>query len=302
VSDLESLDLTATPHLTEEKPDREGLPSSYRMRADTHYVDLLTSRREVRAHAEPRTEPTMVADPRAATTGRGSEPPERGGAGEPRNRRGDRVLDQLADDLATLQSAVVLIAGERSALARRVGVDLIHSHAWRASWLLRAHQILEGQRPAQMRPHPIGPIFQQIRDGLDAECRLTGSQLHVSVCDWNEVVDVDEDGLAAGVTGAVLATLGLSGDREALSVRISATVTGGELSAIEVTQDTVRVGPMLSGRFFDMSWIDRPGGRTASLGAAIAHAIGHRLGGDVVFFASDRSGSTIRFTFHHAVR
>jgi hypothetical protein len=241
------------------------------MRADAHYVDQLTSRRTERPQAEPRREPV-----------------DRDVVSEPRYRRGDRVLAELSADIATIYSAAELLAAETSPVARRVSLDLIRSHAWRASWLFRAHQILDGAHRPHMRPRPIGPILAQVRDGLAPECRLTGSTLTVHVADWNAVVDADEAGLVAGITGAVLATLGLAADGDGLTIRVTATVADGELRTIEITQEGVRVGTASA---------DRPNNWTASLGATVAKSVAHLFGGETAFLASDKRGSTVRLTF-----
>ena len=328
MSETEPLEITsAASPAADKKPEREGLPSAYRMRADAHYVDQLTTRRAERAHLDtpradgspkseyharpdsrPRSEsgsrpdggqrpdnPGFDSGPRIDT--RRTDVGDREGAGEPRHRRGNRVLVQLSEDIATIQSVAAVLAGETSGVARRVSVDLIRSHAWRAGWLFRAHQILEGLHRAHVRPRPIGPMLAQLREALTPECRLTGSSLVVQTADWNATVDVDEDGLVAGIAGAVFATLGLAGDDDGLTISVIATVADGELRAVEVTQDTVQVGAVLGSRFLDASWGDRPGGWTAGLGATVARSVAHLAGGETLFLASDKRGSTIRFTF-----
>ena len=238
------------------------------MRADAHYVDQLTSRRGERAGAEaPRVDNQTRAEGQ---------------------RRGDRVLAELSADIATIYSSVELLTGETSPVARRVSLDLIRAHAWRAGWLFRAHQILDGAHRPHVRPRPIGPILAQVRDGLAAECRLTGSTLTVQVADWNAVVDADEAGLVAGISGAVLATLGLAADGDGLTIRVTATIADGELRTVDITQDTVQVGTASP---------DRPSNWTASLGATVAKSVAHMCGGETAFLAGDRRGSTVRLTF-----
>jgi len=304
VSETEPIEITsvASP-AADQKPEREGLPSAYRMRADAHYVDQLTTRRAERAHLDtpkadgsPKPDHNPRPDSGPRTNRRRTDVADREGAEEPRHRRGNRVLAQLSEDIATIQSVATILAGQSSAVARRVSVDLIRSHAWRASWLFRAHQILEGLHRAHVRPRPIGPMLTGIREGLTPECRLTGSSLAVHISDWNATVDVDEDGLVAGIAGAVLATLGLAGDNDSLTINVTATVADGELRLVEVTQDTVQVGGA-AGRFLDGSCVDSPGGWTASLGATVAKSVAHLAGGETVFLAGDKRGSTVRFTF-----
>ena len=79
--------------------------------------------------------------------------------------------------------------------------------------------------------------------------------------------------------------------------RVTAAVAAGELRAIEVTQDDVAVPATASSRFLDPGWHDRPGGWIAGLGAQVARAVAQQHGGDLVFLAADRRGSTIRFGF-----
>jgi hypothetical protein len=277
------------------KSEREGLPASYRMRADAHYVDQLTSRRGERAERgatdAPRgrkTEPAPEADQPAA------EPRERR---DLRERRGDRVLAQMAEDLATIESAAVLLASDPSPAARRVSVDLVRSHAWRASFLMKAHAMLEGGIRGAIRPRPIGTLLAQVRDGFAPECRLATFALHVHTPDWNALVSVDDAAIVTGITGAVIATLSLVGPPEGLTIKITAAVGGGDLRAIEVAQDEVGVGTASALRFFDPSWSDRPGGWTAALAAAAARAAVQGHGGEAAFLPAGKRGTTIRLTF-----
>src|SRR6185436_2725552 len=99
------------------KPDREGLPPGYRMRADAHYVEHLTARRGDKA----------VPDAAARFP---SELPDRQEARD----RTERLFTQLSEDIATIESAIAALAGDASRMARRVNADLIKSEVWRAGW------------------------------------------------------------------------------------------------------------------------------------------------------------------------
>ena len=253
-----------------EKIEREGLPPGYRMRADAHYVENLASRRD-RGAAE---------GPRATDS-----------------QRSDRLLDQLAEDLDTIESAAQALATDGARVARRVNTDLIKSQVWRASWALRSHALLSGRYRARLRPRPIGFLLGQIRSGWAAECRLANVKLDVETSDWNAVVAVDEQSLVAGVNGAVIATLGLIGDTDEVSLTLQATSSSGQLRAIDLVQADVLVTPSEGGRFFDASWVDRPGGWLAGLGAAVARAAAQQHGGDAVFLTDEEIGSTVRMQF-----
>jgi hypothetical protein len=261
------------------KQEREGLPPGYRMRADAHYVEHLTSRRGEKGASEAA---------RAL-----SELPDRQ---ETRDRT-EKLFTQLSEDIATIESAIAALAGDASRMARRVNVDLIKSQAWRAGWALRARAILEGRHRAQMRPRPLAFLLGHVRSGWAAECRLSGITLDVHASDWNAVVAVDEQSLIAGLNGALVSTLGVIGQADGATVTVAATAAGGELKAIDVVQDEVLVAPSDGGRFFDPSWTDRPGGWFAGFGAATARAVAHQHGGEAVFLAGEHHGSTVRLQF-----
>ncbi len=264
---------------THAKAEREGLPPGYRMRADAHYVDQLSRRSERDA---PRGASSIDADVEAGA--------------DARDRRGERLLAQVSEEIASIATAANLLTGEGSSLARRLSVDLIRAQAWRASWLLRAHAMLEGGTRGHARPKPIGALLEQMRQGLAPECRLAGVTLQLQASDWNTSVTVDESAIVAGVTGAFVATLGVLGHVEGAVVRIAVDASAGELRAIEVIQDEVTASPALGLRFFDPTWTDRPGGFAAMIGALSARASAQQHGGGATLLMGDRRGTTVRLT------
>lgn len=265
------------------RQEREGLPASYRMRADAHYVEQLGSRRE-RA-------------PEASRANGAADGFDRDAAPDQRDRRSDRVMGQLSEEIAAIVSAAGLLTADGAPLARRISADLIRAHAWRAQWLLRASTVLDGRHRGQTRPRPVGMLLEQIRQGLAAECRLAGVTLHLHATDWNAVVAVDEQAVVTGITGAVLATLGVIGEAEGTIVRVTVESSGGELRGVEIAQDDVSVSATASVRFFDASWADRPGGWTAGLAAQAVRSIAQQLGGSAVFSgANERRGTAIRLS------
>ena len=269
------------------KPDREGLPSSYKMRADAHYVDQLTTRRS---------EPPLADAPR--TPKRGGDPVVRE-AREVRDGRGEQqVLAQLLEEIGTINASAAMLAGDASALSRRANVDALRAHAWRAAWLLRAHALVDGAHHGQIKVRQVGALLAQVRDGFAPECRLAGLTMQVTAADWHAGVAIDETALVTGITGAVLATLAFLPDPSGSVLAISATTLANELRALEVSQDEVAIPPAVSSVFFDPSWPERPGGWLAALGAASLKAAAQLHGGDVVFMAGARRGSTIRLNVH----
>jgi hypothetical protein len=214
-----------------------------------------------------------------------------------RERRAEKAFTQLAEDVASIESAAAVLAGDVSPMTRRANVDVIVAQAWRASWLLRAIALLDSSHRRHQRSRQLGFILTQVCDRLAAECRLTGFTLAVHASDWNAAVSVDEPALVTGLTGAVFGTLGVVGRSDGVTIRLSASASAGELRSVDVTQDDVMVGPSIASRFFDPLWSERPGGWVAGLGASAARAVAQQQGGSAVFLAGERRGTTIRLTF-----
>jgi hypothetical protein len=264
------------------RADREGLPTGYRMRADAHYVDSLTARRQERAERDRGEAGRAAAD----TVDAGVDAERR-----------DRILAQLHEELTTLASATAML-GNSTAVARRLGTDLVRAQTWKALWLVKACTLVDGRERPQLRARPIGPLVEQIRQGLSAECRLAGATRHVSATDWSATPSLDEAVLVAGVTGAVLATLAVLGNQDGpAAIRVAFDTSGTELRTVEVSQDDVPVPPASAARFFDPAWTDRPGGWLAAVGALTARLAAQQHGGSAACLAGERRGTTIRLSF-----
>lgn len=277
------------------KPEREGLPSGYRMRADSHYVDQLLTPRAGSPEGARGSRRAVVAPPDAPV-----EAPETGVARERRETRDlrtERLLVQLSEDLATVESSVATLTSGASPTARRVMLDVLRSHTWRAAWLVRAQTLSEGPARMSARARPIGNVLSRLREGFAAECRLNSLTLHVHAPDWNAAVTVDEQELMTGLTGAILSTIGLLGDSDGATVKVTASATGGELRVVEISQDEAVVPAPVAGRFFDPAWAERPGGWVSGFGAWTARTVAQRHGGDAALLTGDRRGSTMRLTF-----
>ena len=251
---------------------REGLPPGYRMRADAHYVDQLSGPRAGRRTDTQKAESRVSVDP-------------------------ERFHAQLAEDLATIQGAATLLASDPTAVARQVSLDLIRHQAWRAAWLLRAQAILEGGAVVRPKARRLGVVLTQMRDVLAPECRLTRAGLEVHASDWGAAVDVDEPLVLAGVTGAVIATLGIIGQTEWAVLRLSAVEADGQLRKIDIAQEEVGLEDESRRRFFDPAWPGRPGGWTAGIGAATARAVAALLGGEAALDSNGRRGTRLTLTF-----
>jgi hypothetical protein len=257
--------------------EREGLPTTFRMRADEHYVDQLTRG----VDPDP-----VIEESRGEDEGSDAGPSADG-----------QALELLADEVAAIESSATLLTDQSSDLSRRVAADLIRAQARRAAWLLGARSLLDGSSDYDPRSQPVGSLLARVRDGLAAEGRLAGVTVQAHAADWQASVAVDDELVVAGLTGAVLATMGLVGQASGAVIRMTAITMGGDLKTIEVRQDAVAVGSQARRRFFDADWTDRPGGALSAIAAEACAAAVRKHGGDAVFTARDRRGSTVRLNF-----
>jgi hypothetical protein len=300
LSELEPSEVPPPP--AGKKVEREGLPSGYRMRADSHYVDQLSARRI--EHDAPRASAKRAVDPADAdsTAVDRREARETKDAKDARDRRTERLLSQLLVEVDALAaSASLLSPGGAAALSQRANVAAVRAHAFRAAWLLRAHALVDGGHRVQVRPRFLARVLEQVREALTAECGLTGLHLDIHATDANTPVPMDDAALLTGIAGGVFTLAALLPDSSGATIRINATAHGGELRTVEIAQDETTVAPNVSTLFFDQQWNDRPGGAVASLAAACVKAVAALHGGDAVFMPGARRGSTIRFNFHRQI-
>jgi hypothetical protein len=269
--------------------EREGLPSSYRMRADPHYVELLTAQSD-------RVERPASSEPAWRTRRAGDVP-----AGEPRadaqDPRGERLLAEVAEELTTIASAAALLASDPSAMTRRVGADLVLAGAWRASWLVHAHGLLAGTHRPRIQAREIGGLVSQVREGFAAECRLSGLGIEVRVPAWNALVRVDESAFVTGLSGAVLWTLSAAGETDGATIVVAVEVSDGQLDSVDVSYAAGVAAPLPARGRAPIGTARATDEWTPNLGASAAKAAARLHGGDAAFLAGDGRGSTVRFTF-----
>lgn len=276
MSEFESAEFSSTEPT---KVEREGLPPGYRMRADAHYVDTLTGN------------PVRTERARESARQLAAEESPRGVAHD------RRLFDQLAEDVGAIESAAALLAGEKSPLLRRVGLDLIKAQSARASWLLRAMALADAPDPdAHPRRRLLRDVLAQLRDRVVVECRLMGVGLDVDVSADSGVTLVPETLTSAAVTGAILAQLGLVDGQDAAHIRVRAHIAPTEVSAVslDISQDAAPVPSGFQARFFDSTWVTRPGGWLAAIGAATSRAAAERMGGGISLVQNERRGCVIR--------
>ena len=282
-------------------PDREGLPAGYRMRADAHYVEQLTASRSAEPPGDKPAAPAADTGELLAQLAADLDAVERRSTGAPPPAPvvDHTLLQAILQEVAAIQSASTLLPVTQATLAERVAIDLVKAQAWRAAWLIRAAMLLQVEAPVQtVRPGgtsvlaPLGSVLAKVIDGFAPEARLNGFDLRVSGPAWHLSAPASEDALSCGITGAIVATLGILDGRSGQSIVLAATASATAVS-IHVSQYDVVLTEALRTRFFDRDWTTRPGGVAASMGALVVKAAAERHGGRAALVVHERAGSTI---------
>lgn len=338
---------------------REGLPPTFRMRADSHYVDLLASRAPVPAvqaiaikdiAADPvdaqdlgplvdsikalgivqplivrrrKGQYELIAGARrlaaAAAAGLTEVPcllreanderaralseaenlrvaADAAEAAAPAAQPGVPALAarEIIDSLATIESCLNLFLLRDRPLRERVAVGLVKAEAHRARWLAEAYSLLGGEPAVVRRTFSAPALVGRTLQGLEAEGRLSGVKVALTLDEPTRPVHADERLLSVALTGAASAMLGLlQGAEEAvLRVRVG-THPATRLLTVQFSQDLApapaELPPAPPGRVLP----DWPGGHGAALGLAVARRVLALHGGQVEITAGPRGGCTL---------
>lgn len=272
VSELETNAAVEEPQHTDDfmPPAREGLPPGYRMRADRHYVDELTS-------AEQRRPPLMDSEEAIGSEGQID------------------LFKSLSETLTAIESARRLLEGNGTAIARRTALDLIEVHTARAAWLIEATRFLESEEPRPDRRQPIGTLIDDLVERFAPECRLRGVTLRARVDDRAYSTRFDARALSIGLTGAIVALLPLVEIEDEPTLNVSGSRSNESL-IVEVAYRSTTLDATSGERLVDGTWTLRPGGWPAALGVrALKRAVEHHDGN--IGFDNRRGEARLRLTF-----
>jgi hypothetical protein len=174
-------------------PVREGLPRSFRMRADKHYVEMLDTPQPGAAKESAVAPPTPPA----------AEPSEDAGDRSEALAAAVRAGNDLAQSLSSLRAGSSLL-NDRGGLASTVAANLIRAEAWRATCLLQASRVLRGEISAASRSVLARAVVDQVLDAIDAERRLRAIVIdrHISLGDRR--IDTDEQLLVVALSGLLM--------------------------------------------------------------------------------------------------
>ena len=192
-------------------PVREGLPRSFRMRADKHYVEMLDT-------------------------------PPKASVGESLPDRGAIVAVQagrdLSQSLSALRASTNLLSDRGGSLAATVAANLIRAEAWRATCLLQASRFLRGEIAPAPKPMQAQAIIGQVLKSIEPERRLRGAAIEERINVGDARILVDEDLVVGAMSGLVMAMMALGEEHSAFTVTVAATARASEI-VMAIAQEVV---------------------------------------------------------------
>jgi hypothetical protein len=229
-----------TPVPSAPAPVREGLPRTFRMRADKHYVEMLDT-------PAPR---VGGGDPAAPADTAGAARDE---APDASARAAVQAGNDLAQSLATLLASTHLLSERGAGLASTVAANLIRAEAWRATCLLRIARFLRGELLPTLKPVRTQAIVDQLLKSIEPERRLRGVTIQARTSVSDRIVSVDEDLFVTALSGLLMATIALSDEPSTLAVTVTVEAKGADV-VFAISQDQapapsnwVSMGPLTSG-------------------------------------------------------
>lgn len=297
VGDEAGIDPGAHPHLdldldTGDRDDvvpgarvREGLPPSYRMRHEPHYVEALvahpTAARPVPAVAvmdAGSSEPPPPPLPPDAPSG--AAPPA-AGAPPARSASLASAAASLAEAFAAIETALRDVPTQGRPLRDRVSIELARAEATRGRWLADATAVLQSDPMPALDEVDLVGTLRAVIAALGPESRLSGGAAAIPVPAGTCKVFGDERLLTTAV-GASLAAMRAviedRGDARKVSVVISPKRESATRT-VQISQWAVRVPAAAYEHFFDADWRDHPAGPSGALLLAAARRIALAHGG-----------------------
>jgi two-component system sensor histidine kinase/response regulator len=275
---LEDADFAPAP-----RPAREGLPPSYRMRAEPHYVEAL-ARPRVEALKEERPDARAVSDARVS-----------GGVSD---RTLAPVSAALAQAVDAIRDALAGLPMGGRPLAERMAVELARAEAVRAGWLAQSVAVLQSDPLPALDQVDLGGVLSHVAKLLEPEHRITGAAPAVETPDAPVLVFGDFALLTVAV-GGMLHAIRTMIEPRADAIRLIARIAprpDTSSCALEVVQTAVRLPLATQARFFEGDWGDHPAGRSGAVLLAAARRIALVQGGSLEVKAVDGGGSRLLLT------
>ncbi len=261
----------------ERAPVREGLPPTYRMRHEPHYVETLVAPPAAVAPVPPPIAPAAVTEPVEAV------PVADGLAG---------VIAALATSLESIHASLRDVSRRGRPLRDRVAIDLARAEAARARWVADAAAVLQADPLPSLDEVDLVAVCHAVAATFAPEYRLAGGAPSTSLPPGPAHVFGDERLLTTAV-GSVLSAVRVlvedRGDASRVTVGLAPRVDT-TTRTVEIAQSAVRVPLAAYARFFDAAWTAHPAGPAGAVLLAAARRIAEAHGGALELSALDGGG------------
>lgn len=207
-------------------------------------------------------------------------------------------LKELSQSFGAIASCLHLLGERETALRDRVALDLIRTEVHRAGRLVQCLSIIGHDPTLSEVDLSLAAALEQVVDGFAAERRLSGVAVEVELGDGPHSVHADQESLGVGLSAALGGMLAMvhGAKNPAITVRVSAPVSRSAV-IVEIAQQAVTVPSWALGRFFDVSWTDRPGGYQAATELAAARRVAELHRGSAEVVPGDRGGCRLVLLF-----
>ena len=261
---------------------REGLPPTYRMRAEPHYVEALVGRG------------TTTGDPALAATPVVAPAPDVDASAVP-GAAIAAAASQMADAFDAIQTALRDVPLRGRPLRDRVAIELARAEATRGRWLAEAALAVQAEPLPALDEVDLVALLAGVYDAFGPENRLSGGAAAMPVPAGTCRVFGDGPLLTTalgGLLSAVRAIIENRGDARKVRVALGPRREAATRT-LEIAQTAVRLPASVYPRFFDAAWADHPGGPSAALLRAAARTIARAHGGSLDVSPIEAGGCTL---------
>jgi signal transduction histidine kinase len=266
------------------RPVREGLPPTYRMRHEPHYVEALVAPPTPPAPAERATAAAVAPEP--------AVPEAQSAAVTVVGDGVSAVIRSLQASLESIHDSLAQLSLRGRPLRDRVAIDLARAEAARARLAADAAAVLQTDPLPSLDQVDLAAVCRAVDDAFAPEYRLAGGAPAVTMPPAAAPVFGDERLLTTAVGGVLAAVRALvedRGDTARITITLAPRVDTASRT-VEISQSAVRVPIAAHARFFDPTWAAHPAGATAALQLAAARRIAEAHGGALEVAATDRGG------------
>jgi hypothetical protein len=260
--------LDSTPAIDKSRALRQGLPPTYRMRHDAHYVDELESRRR----------PADASSP---------------GLAFPTSIPVTFALRDMSQELEGVASCFNLVAAKARPIRERIGLSLARVGVQRNMRAFQALRVLLEDPPPEPVPISLNNIVEQTIKSFDEELRVTESRVSLDLHDGPLRLDADARMLVVALqacVGTLVSLVEASGQGGTIHIT---TRTVERMTGCELRQDAYRMSADQFARLSDLEWSERPGGIPAGITLAAAARIAQAHGGALDARRTDAGGCAL---------